>query len=277
MTEKEFQESKEQLNVQPSDAFVLVADEKTRAEDALDAVVDRVLEAFVGVPEETRTAMADGTSRYMRPRPGAARMYPETDVPPTPVTDHLIATLKASLPETAESLTKRLIDQFSLNQKLAKQLIDSDYLALFEQISSTGKTPPSFVATALTETCKSLEREGIPVHCIPDEKILAIFRLVDQGTVAKEAIADLLRWQAKSPNADPGEGVRELDLRMLTERELEQVIERHIEKNKKLIEDRGPAAFSSLMGSVMSEVRGSTDPKTVTEKLKEKLAQAARK
>ena len=277
MTEKEVQESKEQLNVQPSDAFVLVADEKTRAKDALDAVVDRVLEAFVGVPEETRTAMADGTSRYMRPRPGAARMYPETDVPPTPVTDELIATLKASLPETAESLTKRLIDQFSLNQKLAKQLIDSDYLALFEQISATGKTPPSFVATALTETYKSLEREGIPVHCIPDEKILAIFRLVDQGTVAKEAITDLLRWQAKSPNADPGEGVRELDLRMLTERELEQVIERHIEKNKKLIEDRGPAAFSSLMGSVMSEVRGSTDPKTVTEKLKEKLAQAARK
>ena len=66
-------------------------------------------------------------------------------------------------------------------------------------------------------------------------------------------------------------------LGMLTERELEQVIERHIEKNRKLIKDRGPAAFSSLMGSVMSEVRGSTDPKTVTEKLKEKIAQAAKK
>jgi glutamyl-tRNA(Gln) amidotransferase subunit E len=277
ITEKEVQESREQLNVQPSDAFILVADENSRAKDALDAVVDRVLEAFVGVPEETRTAMADGTSRYMRPRPGAARMYPETDVPPTPITDHLIATLKASLPETEESSTKRLIDQFSLNQKLAKQLIDSDYLALFEQISAAGKTPPSFVATVLTETCKSLEREGIQVHFIPHEKILSIFRLVEQGTVAKEAITDLLRWQAKSPNADPRDGVKELGLRMLTERELEQVIERHIEKNRKLIEDRGTAAFSSLMGSVMSEVRGSTDPKTVNEKLKEKMAQVSKK
>jgi glutamyl-tRNA(Gln) amidotransferase subunit E len=277
VTAEEVQEAKERLNLQLTDAFVLVADEKDRAKDALDAVLNRVLEAFSGVPEETRTAMPDGTSRYMRPRPGAARMYPETDVPPTPVTDDLIAKLKANLPETAENLTKRLINQFSLNQKLAKQLIDSDYLPLFEQIAATSKIQASFVATVLTETCKSLEREGIPVHSIPDEKVKAIFGFVDEGIVAKEAIADLLGWQTKNPRADPRDGVKDLGLRMLTEQELEQVIERHVEKNRKLIEERGSAAFSSLMGSVMSEVRGSTDPKMVTHKLKEKLAQVAKK
>lgn len=59
---------------------------------------------------------------------------------------------------------------------------------------------------------------------------------------------------------------------MLTELELEGIIDRHIEKNRKLVEERGSGAFSSLMGSVMSEVRGSIEPKVVTEKLKEKLA-----
>ena len=276
VTAEEVEKVRGQLSVQPEDGFVLVVDEKVRAEDALDAVVSRVVEAFAGVPDETRTAMPDGTSRYMRPRPGAARMYPETDVPPTQVTDDLVAKLEANLPETTENLMNRLMNQFSLNQKLAKQLIDSDYLSLFEQIAATSKTQASFLATVLTETCKSLEREGVPVHSIADEKIQAIFGLVDQGVVAKEAVANLLKWQTKNPKADPRDGVKQLGLRMLTEQELEQVIERHIEKNRKLVEERGPAAFASIMGSVMSEIRGSTDPKAVTEKLKTKLAQVSK-
>jgi Glu-tRNA(Gln) amidotransferase subunit E-like FAD-binding protein len=58
---------------------------------------------------------------------------------------------------------------------------------------------------------------------------------------------------------------------MITERELEEIIGRHIKKSSKLVEQKGAAAFSSLMGSVMSEVRGSIEPKVVSEKLKEKL------
>jgi glutamyl-tRNA(Gln) amidotransferase subunit E len=277
VTREEVQAVKERLGSGASDAFVLVADEKMRAKDALDAVVSRVLESFNGVPEETRTAMPDGTSRYMRPRPGAARMYPETDVPPTQVTSALVNQLKANLPETSEHLSKRLVDQYGLNQKLAKQLIDSDYLSLFEQIATSSKIQASYLATVLTEICKSLERAGVPVHTIPDEKISMIFSLVDQGIVAKEAIADLLRWQTKNPSASPQSGVKDLGLRMLTENELEAVIARHVEKNRKLVEERGSGAFASLMGSIMSEVRGSTDPKMVTEKLKAKLAQVSKK
>ena len=277
VTEEEVRYVQDRLSVTGDDAFVLVADEKGKANDALDAVVDRAVEAISGVPEETRTAMPDGTTRYMRPRPGAARMYPETDVPQTPITQEFVTRLKANLPETPEKLTKRLVDQYSLNQKLSKQLVDSDYLALFEQIAAASKVPLTFIATVLTETYKSLEREGVPIHSIPDNKIQRIFGLVDEGAVAKEAVVDLLKWQAANLTADLIDGVKKLGLRMLSERELEQIIDRHIEKNKKLIDERGEAAFSSLMGSVMSEVRGSIEPKQVTETLKKRLAKAVGK
>ena len=274
---EDVQRTREKLNLEPMDAFVLVADEKSKAKDALDAVMDRASEALVGVPEETRMAVPDGTSRYMRPRPGAARMYPETDVPPTPVTEELITKLKATIPETPESLVKRLMNQFSLNEKLAGQLVDSDYLKLFEEIAATSKVQASFVATVLTETYKSLEREGVPVHSVSDAKIEAVFKIVDEGLVAKEAVVDLLRWQTKNLGLDPAEGVKQLGLRMLTEDELQQVIDRHIEKNKKLLDEKGAEAFASLMGSVMSEVRGSTEPKLVAEKLKKRLAEVLKK
>jgi glutamyl-tRNA(Gln) amidotransferase subunit E len=277
ITEDEVSRAREQMDLDPVDALVLVADEPLKAREALDAVVDRAREALAGVPEETRMAMPDGSTRYMRPRPGAARMYPETDVPPTPVTEDYIARLKASLPETPELTAKRLRGRFSINEKLAKQLVDSDYLKLFEQLAASSKVQPSFIATTLSETCKSLEREGFPIHNIPDETVEAIFRLVDEGIMTKEAVIELLKWQAKNPHSDPKLGVNELGLKMITERELEQIIDRHIEKNKKLVEERGSGAFSSLMGSVMSEVRGSIEPGVVAAKIKDKLTKSVSK
>jgi glutamyl-tRNA(Gln) amidotransferase subunit E len=266
---------RDRLGLAAEDAFVLVADDTAKAQDALDAVVDRANEALVGVPEETRTAMPDGTTRYMRPRPGAARMYPETDVPETPLPEEHIATLRAHLPETPEKLAARLMDQFSLNQKLAKQVVDSDYLNLFEQVVAERNVQPTFAATFLTETCKSLERDGVAVHTVPDAKIAAMFQLMAKGAFAKEAMPDLLKWQVSNPNLEPSQGIQNLGLQMLSETELEQVIERHIEKNKKLVETKGQGAFPSIMGSIMSEVRGRTDPKLVTEALKKRLAGTA--
>jgi glutamyl-tRNA(Gln) amidotransferase subunit E len=277
ITEAEVNVVKGKLGAGDEDAFVLVADDRARANDALNAVVDRALEALVGVPEETRAAMPDATTRYMRPRPGSARMYPETDVPPTPITEDYIATLNAHLPETAEKLTNRLMSQYSLNPKLTKQVVNSEYLTLFEEIAAPGKTSPTFIATFLTETCKSLAREGVAVHSIPDARMKAMFELAERGALAKEAMADLVRWQAKNPNSEPAEGIKSLGLKMLTEKELDEVVTRHIEKNRKLIDERGQGAFSSIMGSVMSEVRGATDPKLVTELVKKKLANQAGK
>lgn len=276
IVDNEIAQVQQRLETLDDDAFVLVADVHSRATNALKAVAERAMEALAGVPAETRNAMPDGSSRFIRPRPGAARMYPETDVPSTPISREWIAKLEANLPETQDQLMKRLSDQFLLNQKLAKQLADSDYLTLFEHISaSTKNIQPSFIATMLTETCKSLERDGVPVHTIDDTKMKSIFDLVGDGMIVKEAVPDLLKWQTKNLDSDPKDGIKALGIRMLSELELETIIDQHIEKNRQLIAEKGTAAFASLMGSVMSEVRGSTDPKSVSEKLKAKLSKKA--
>lgn len=274
ITQDELEKTKIRLNLGPADALVLVADDRTRALEALDAVVDRAIDASTRIPEETRNAMPDGTSRFIRPRPSSARMYPETDVPPTPITDDLIRKLTSTLPEKPEATTNQLIKKYSLNQKLANQLVDSDYLELFKSIAATSSNvQPSFIATFLTETCKSLKRDGVPVESVLDEKIQAMFKLVDAGKIAKETTPELMKWQAKNLQAEPAEAISSLGLRMLTPTELDSIIDQHISKNKKLVEEKGAAAFPSVMGSIMSEIRGSADPKVVTERVKVKLAE----
>src|SRR5207249_993000 len=80
----------------------------------LKAAVDRAKEALVGVPEETRTANPDGTTQYMRPRPGAARMYPETDVPPVQISPERIRQIADNLPRMPEELAKEIGSKYEI-------------------------------------------------------------------------------------------------------------------------------------------------------------------
>ncbi|MDP2767578.1 MAG: Glu-tRNA(Gln) amidotransferase subunit GatE, partial [Candidatus Methanoperedens sp.] len=82
ITQDEVNDLRKAVGAQDRDCVVMVADAKEKAKGALESVIIRAREALECVPEETRRALPDGNSAYMRPLPGAARMYPETDVPP---------------------------------------------------------------------------------------------------------------------------------------------------------------------------------------------------
>jgi glutamyl-tRNA(Gln) amidotransferase subunit E len=253
------------------DAVVFVADTAENTLDALKAVVERAQEACTAIPAETRTAKDDGTTRYMRPRPGAARMYPETDIPPQPITEELVGKINANLPEPADKKLARLIKQYGLNEKLAKQLIDSEYIGIFEENSKTSGVAASTVAAFLTETVKALKREGIPTENVTDQQISSIFKAVGSGELAKEAIADVFSWLSKNEGKTLQEATNALGLKMCTEADLAPIIDRIVAANKIQIEKMGKNAFGMLMGAAMKEVRGKANPELVSKLLKERL------
>jgi glutamyl-tRNA(Gln) amidotransferase subunit E len=123
------------LDLDPdADAFILISDSRDRVLRAFKAVVERIRMAFDGVPEETRVAVDDGTTRYMRPQPGAARMYPETDIPPVRVDSRLLEEARRLVPEPLEVKFERFIRDHGLSRDLAQQLIRSHYLPLYEDL-----------------------------------------------------------------------------------------------------------------------------------------------
>jgi len=253
------------------DAVVFVADTPENANDALNAVVDRAKEALKGVPEETRAPNPDGTTRYMRPRPGAARMYPETDVPPIQITDHYLEQLRRRLPEMPEQKMDHLVKDFGLNQKLAKQVLDSEYEPLFEIVAKETKVSPTVVAAVLTETLKGLKREGVEVEKVGDQQIRELFRLIDSGKTVKEAVPDVVSWLAKHEGASVTQALKNLGLVMLSDAELEKLVDDLIQENRNLVEKSGEAAFGALMALTMKKVRGRANPESVAAALKKKL------
>ncbi|MEM2906129.1 MAG: Glu-tRNA(Gln) amidotransferase subunit GatE [Candidatus Bathyarchaeia archaeon] len=276
ITQEETSTIRAKVGAGSSDAFVLAAGPRENVVDGLKAVVERAVEALRGVPEETRGPNPDGTSRYMRPRPGAARMYPETDIPPIKVTEERLARLKAVLPEPLDKTVATLMEQWGLNRKLAEQVADSDFLQLFNKLASETKVAPSVIAVALTENLTSLRREGVDIDELSEEQLGETIRLVDRGLLAKEAIPEVFAWLSKHARGSATEAVEALGLRVLSEAELRKVIDETLREERSAWESRGRQALPQLMGLVMRRVRGRAEATLVRRILEEKLMQSAR-
>lgn len=271
VTTDEVNSLRKTINALEEDAVVFVADNAENAIDALKAVAERARETLVGVPAETRNAKDDGTTHYMRPRPGAARMYPETDIPPTQVAEDWVAKIRANLPESAETKQRRLSEQYGLNNKLAMQIVESEYNALFDAIVKESAVSATTVAVFLTETLKALKRDGVQVENVSDEQVKAIFRSVGSGELTKEAVSDVFTWLTKNEGKELQEATEDLGLKMLVYGELEQLVERIIAENKAQVDKLGKRAFGLVMGLTMKEARGKANPDTVSQLVKQKL------
>ncbi|MGZ4850401.1 MAG: Glu-tRNA(Gln) amidotransferase subunit GatE [Candidatus Bathyarchaeia archaeon] len=271
ITAEEVEAVRKVVNATEMDAVVFVADTSENVLDALKAVVERAQEAMIGVPAETRTAKDDGTTRYMRPRPGAARMYPETDIPPQSITDELVEKIRSNLPESAKNRVSRLIKQYGLNEKLAKQIANSEFNMLFEEIVRENGVQASTVAVFLTETLKALKREGIEVDNVNEEQIKNIFGVVGTGELAKEALPSVFGWLSKNNGETVQNAVNALGLKMFSEADLGSIIDRVVASNKQTIDKLSKNAYGMLMGAVMKEVRGKANPELVAKLLMERL------
>jgi glutamyl-tRNA(Gln) amidotransferase subunit E len=251
------------------DAVVIVADDAEKCKAALTAVVDRAVQALSGVPAETRSANPDGTTRFTRPRPGAARMYPETDIKPVHISPKHIAEIKGRLPDMPEVKLARYQKEYGLNEKLATQIIDSDYLVLFEQLAVRGISS-TLLAVTLTEDLTKLRRDGVPVEELTDAAITDVFTLVNEGVTVKESIPDMMQYLAEHPEQTAKQAIGKLGLEMMSEAQLKSIVDEVVAGGSDLIKERGMGAMGPLMGAAMSKVRGKAQPQAV-----QKLLQTA--
>ncbi len=256
-----------------SDAFVIVIDEAKRAARALEVVKERVARALEGVPEETRAALEDGTTRYMRPRPGKARMYPETDIPPMPIDEALLREAERLAPEPYEVKLKRLVAEYKLSKDLAEAVLDSEYLPLIEDLLRTlpDKLQPSFIASAIVVRMKGLQSEGVPVDRVSDNKIREVMKFIAEGRIAKEAFDDIIRFLAENPNYSVEAAIKKLGLETLSPDELEKIIDEIIKSNLDEVKRRGERAMGFIMGKVMAAVRGKAEGRLVASIVQRKL------
>ena len=236
------------LGCNDNDAFILIFGKEKITEKAMEIVVERI--NTKGVPKEVRKVTPENLTRYLRPMPGASRMYPETDIAPFKLTN-----LKVRKPKTLDEREKDL----PLNEEESKQLVNND---LDEQFNILNKKfdLPKLLSRILLHTLPQLKDEGETISNSDLEKVLILFQ---KGVIVKEGISKALVQSSRNEEIQVNDDNVEV--------ELEDFIVSLVREKKEFIKERGMGAVGALMGPVMSKFRGKMDGGDINKVLMEKV------
>lgn len=269
--DSDIQKIKKMINSNDDDGFLIIAGKETMIDYAIDSIINRVYEAIEGVPAETRMATQTGETIFLRPRPGASRMYPETDIPPIIVTSNELKFAEKNIPKTWDESLSELQKKYDLNPQLAEQIFDSEYLELFEKICKNKNGSPNFIASILCSTITNLERSGFNSKLLKTEEIIKAFEFLNVGKISKESIEIIFEHIMSGKTTTVEETIQKLLIGTLNDEELTKIIDEIIQKNIELIKRQGPHSIGSLMGIAMKSLRGKASGEKINQLLQKKI------
>lgn len=204
---------------------------------------------------EVRKMQPDGSTTFLRPMPGASRMYVETDHPVIMLEQKFLDSLV--LPELLSEKTEQFEKKYNLQPVLAREVINNPLFAKF--VDQYKKLEASFIARVLSEIPKDIKtRLHIATDKLTDKDFAKVFDAYTKETLSKQAATDMLAALAQGHPFDLTK------YQMISDEDLEKNIKEIVAKNK----DASPGA---LMGIVMSAYRSKVDGKKVQELLKKYL------
>ena len=259
------------LEAEQNDAFIIIAGDKGKLNIVIESLIKRIEDAVNGIPSETRAATLTGETVFLRPRPGASRMYPETDIPPVVITDKELEDARNKIPKSWEENLLSLQKQYHLNQQLSEQVFDSEYLDLFETICKDKRLSPNFVASVICGTITSLERRGMDSTLLRASDILEAFNLVADGKVAKESLEIIFESLMSGKSKTISEAIKTNTLTTIDDAELHRILDELTESNLKIIEEQGYRSIGPLMGIAMKTLRGKVDGQKLSHLLENKI------
>ncbi|MFB6242176.1 MAG: Glu-tRNA(Gln) amidotransferase subunit GatE [Candidatus Nanosalina sp.] len=267
--DKEFDELEEILDRDDGDVIAILAGPEDNAREAAKAVKQRAEKIYEGeVPEETRNAEQDFTTSYSRPLPGAARTYPETDIPPIKVSDEKISEIDENLPETLEEREEKYAEE--IGEELAGQIISSHYLEEFEEFKEY--VEPKLAANLFVNILPRLESEGVEVDVLGRPHLVELFEALGSGDLKKGDIDEVLKEMSEDPE-NPEEAIEEVLEGKASEDEIREVVQEVLDQSEDMIEEQGEHAQGALMGQVMGRVDadGGTVSRILSEELEKRL------
>ncbi len=248
ITLQETENIKHKLNCKENDAFILIFGEKNMAQNAMDLVIERI--KTTGVPKEVRKVTQDNFSRFLRPMPGASRMYPETDISPLKINK-----IKVSKPKTLDERERDL----PLNNEESKQIVNRNLDTQFNNLNKKYGVP-NLISRILLHTLPQLRNEGENITTEDLKKILDLF---NKKLIVKEGIPKALIQSSQNKDIE----IKNSNI----EREVKEFIDNLVKSKEDFIKERGMSAVGALMGPVMSQFRGKMDGGNINQMLMERI------
>ena len=253
------------------DGFLIIAGEDPKLDYAIDSIIKRIQDATDGVPAETRGVTQDSETIFLRPRPGASRMYPETDIPSISVLPEEIKLARENIPKSWDDSIAEIQKKYNLNSQLSEQIFDSEYMELFEKICENKKNSANFVASILCSTITNLQRKGFDALLLKPEHIAELFELLADDKIPKESLEIIFENIMSGKSDTVSDAIQSTAITSMSEGELNAILDEIIQKNMELVKELGENAITTLMGIAMNQVRGKASGQTVNVLLRKKI------
>ncbi len=140
-----------------NDSFIIIICGEDQIELACHNIEERIEKLSSLNFSETRAAMEDGTTRFMRPLSGSSRMYPETDLPPINVDEDMLSQVDRMVPRSLESTALEVSREYGISIQDASVIILSRRLNILR--NSGNRENGKMLARLLTQTIPEMERK----------------------------------------------------------------------------------------------------------------------
>ena len=285
---------KSQLDLAENDAFVLCVAPEWQADLALESVIKRARQSYHRISQEVRNvvirkgAPEDGTTTAMRPLPGGARMYPETDIPVVTLDEERWSSIRGDLPlnraQRIERLTSYNISGNQVEALIGAELDDILIIAVEGEPTGTPGIPAKSMASTLLDNTREDIAEGTKYTAdnLPMSVVALSLHACEEGIITREGLIPMarslliegpkhteaefperLKWFSEKADSD---GYTPADSSAV-----EDAVDEILADRAEFIAERGLGAIGPLMGPVMGKLGGAADGKVVSEILKQKI------
>jgi Glu-tRNA(Gln) amidotransferase subunit E-like FAD-binding protein len=205
---------------------------------------------------EVRNALADGSSEFLRPMPGSARMYPETDLPLLVISKKIIDKAKRSLPKLRSEVASDLVRK-GLREEEVSILLKSGKLEEFNGLLKILRDS-RFVFKLLIEIPKDIGKRVVKSGEEIDDKLTldvieSIINKVKNGSLDRGNVKHVMEMVVEGKTVDKALNVEKADLS-----EIENEI-------AKIVKEKPGLSVGGYMGLIMGKFKGKVSGKEVNE------------
>ena len=295
ISEEEVNEIKKKLGCSEEDGFIiLITEDYKKANLIFEKIIERLNEMIKKMPKDTRQVNQDGTTSFLRPQPGSARMYPETDhslifvekeVKDFEKYTEIIYTIKYGdkniifsviklkeqdielyfslkdigkfiLDSLNPEFRKKILKHLGFNEKQIENILWSEYLEEIENLARI--TNPSIVYYIFFQLPSELKKYyNTLVEKIDIDFVKKIVECLNKGKIAKTAISKIYYYYIKEKE-DVEKIIEKYSLFKISGKDLEQKIKELLEKYKEKDKNK-------LLNKILEELRYIAEPKEVIE------------
>jgi len=216
------------------------------------------------VDASVRKALPNGETVFLRPLPGAARMYPETDLPLIKISRRMLEEIRKSLPKLKQEIKAELKGK-GLHQEMIKLLLEENKIEEFKALSKIKINPNLIVKTLVLWPREIAAHEKVSEEKIREKLSLdvaeTILEAVSKGKINEEDVKSIMLDIAKGENVEKA---------LKKEKIPAEIIEREIQQ---LLKTKPGLGINAYIGLIMQKFDKKVSGREIAEILKKYIKQ----